>query len=88
MDHNGNGDTNSKNNPQMIGKGSGKLGNQRTSGDNPNYSIIKIGQNAEKNPGNLRGLAVTNSSVKNSQRSNNKYIWYTLIFIPIKSSQR
>ena len=27
--------------------------------DYPNYSIIKIGKNTEKSPGDLRGLAVT-----------------------------
>ena len=29
------------------------LGNQRTSGDHPNYSIIEISQNTEKSPGDL-----------------------------------
>ena len=37
-----------------------------TSGDNPNYSIIKIGQNTVKNPGELRRL-VTQSPVKGHQ---------------------
>ena len=57
-----------------------ELGNKRTSGNLPNYSIIKIGQNIEKSPGNLRRLTVTqipakktsaNAGVKNSQKSNN-----------------
>ena len=34
----------------------GGLGNKQTSGDNPDYSIIKIGPNTEKNPGNLKRL--------------------------------
>ena len=51
----------------MIGKGTEKLRNQRTSGDYPNYSIIKIDQNIEESPGDLRRLAVTQTSVKNHQ---------------------
>ncbi len=43
----------------MIIKGSGGLGNKRTSGENPNYSIIEIVQNTEKSPGDLRRLAVS-----------------------------
>ena len=62
-------------NPQRIGKGSGRLGNKRTNRDHPNYSIIKIGQNPEKSPGDMRGTCChsnssdeisTNVSVKNS----------------------
>ena len=36
-----------------------RLGNKRTNGDHPNYSIVEIGQNTEKSPGNSRRLAVT-----------------------------
>ena len=54
-------------NPQRIGKGFGRLGNKRTSGDHPNYSIIKIGQNTEKSPGDLKRLAVTHIPVENPQ---------------------
>ena len=62
---------------QNIGKGAGKLGNKRTGEDHPDYSIIKIGNNREKSPGNLRSLAVTpvkkkpsaNTGVKNIQKS-------------------
>ena len=39
----------------------GRLGNKRTSGDHPNYSIIKNGQNTEKSPGDLRKLVVTHT---------------------------
>ena len=35
------------------------LGNKRMSGCHQNYSIIEIGQNTEKNPGDLRRLAVS-----------------------------
>ena len=43
-----------------VTKGSIKgLGNMRTIVGHPNFSIIKIDQNAEKSPGDLRRLAVT-----------------------------
>ena len=35
------------------------------SGDHPNDSIIANGQNIKKSPGDLRGLAVTQTPVKN-----------------------
>ena len=58
MDHEGDGNTNCNwctwNNLQKIGKS----GNQRLSGDHPDYSIIKTGQNIEKSPGDLRRLAI------------------------------
>ena len=44
---------------QKLGKRTGKLGNQRTSGHHPNDRIIKISQNGEKGPANLGRLAVT-----------------------------
>ena len=48
---------------RRINKGSVGLGNKRTNGDHPNYCVIEIGQNTEKNPGDLRRLAVTQTSV-------------------------
>ena len=51
---------------RRIGKGTGGRGNSGTSGDDPNYSIIEIGQNTEKNPGDLRRL-VPQTPVKNHQ---------------------
>ena len=44
---------------QRIGKGTGGLGNKRTSEKHPDYSILKIGQKTEKIPGKLRRLPVT-----------------------------
>ena len=41
---------------QSIGTRTGRLGNKRTSGEHPNYSIMKISQNTEKSPGDLRRL--------------------------------
>ena len=52
---------------QRIGTGRGKLGNKRTSGDNPNCSIFKICQNTEKSLGNLRRLVVTQTRVEHHQ---------------------
>ena len=39
--------------PKGLIKRTGRLGNKRTSGDHPDDSIIKIGQNTEKIPGDL-----------------------------------
>ena len=58
------GDTNcywcARNDPQRLRR----VRNRTTSRDYPNYSIVKIGQNTEKNPGDLRRLAVTCTQVK------------------------
>ena len=45
----------------------GRLGNKRLRGDHLNYSIVEIGQNTEKNLGDLRRLAVTYTPVENHQ---------------------
>ena len=70
MEHEGGADINcnwrARNNLQMIDKGTGGLRNQRTNGDHLDYSIIKIGQNTEKGPGDLRRFAA-NTDVKNSR---------------------
>ena len=72
---------NTKNNPQSLGKGPGRVVNRRTSRDNPNYSIVNIGHNTGKSSGNLR-LAITQTPVNNHQltlvrrnleRHNNEY---------------
>ena len=44
------------------------------SGDHPNYSIIKIGQNTEESPGDLKRLAVTQTPVRNHQLT---LVWKT-----------
>ena len=49
---------------QRINKGIEGLENKRTSGANPNYYIIEIGQNNENGPGDLWRLTVTQISVK------------------------
>ena len=45
-------------------KETGGLGNKRTSGDHRNYYIIENNHNTEKSPGNMKRLAVTQTSVK------------------------
>ena len=49
-------------------------GNRRSSGDHSNYNIVKVGQNTEKSPGNLRKLAVTQTPVKKHQLT---LVWKT-----------
>ena len=49
---------------RRINKGTGELGNKRTSGDYLNYYIIENCQNTEKSPGDYMRLAVTQTSVK------------------------
>ena len=43
------------------------LGKKRTSGDNPNYSIVESGQNTEKSSGDLGRLVATQIPVKDHQ---------------------
>ena len=44
---------------QRIGIGTGRIGNKNSSGDHPNVSTVKIGQNTEKIPGDLRKCGET-----------------------------
>ena len=68
MEHESVGVTNynwsTRNGPQRLDKGTERVGNRRTCLDRRNYSIAKIGQNTEKNPGDLRRFAVAPISVK------------------------
>ena len=50
---------------QKIIKGTGRLGNKRTSCDHPNYCIIENVQNTEMSAEDFRKLAVTQIPVKN-----------------------
>ena len=67
----------------MIIKRSGELGSWMKSEDHPNYYIIENGQNTEKNLGELRRLAVTQSPVKDHQLKTimSKIIIIIIIFI-------
>ena len=60
MEHESDGDTSSnwyaRYNLQMIGRGTGGLGDKRTNGDHTNYSIVEIAQNTKKSPGDLLSL--------------------------------
>ena len=40
---------------------------EKRNGYNPNYSIVEVGQNTEKSPRGIRGLAVTQIPVKDQQ---------------------
>ena len=52
---------------QRIGTETMGLGNKRTRRDHLNYSIVEIGQNTEKSPGDLRRLDVTQTTTNPSQ---------------------
>ena len=52
---------------QRICTGTVGLGNKRTSGDHPNYSIVEIGQNTKKSLGDFRRLPVTQTPEENHQ---------------------
>ena len=52
---------------QKFDTRTGGLGNNGTGGDWPNYSIVEIGQNTEKSPGDLRRHAVTQTPEENHQ---------------------
>ena len=52
---------------QRIGSGTGGLGNKRMSRDHSNFSIIKIGQNTKKSPGDLKKFAVSQTSFRHHQ---------------------
>ena len=71
MDYESDSDTNcnwgARYSHQRVGTGNGGLGNKRTSGEHPNDSFIKIGQNTEKIPGDLRKPAVIQIPVRNYQ---------------------
>ena len=78
MEHKSNYDTSynscARNGPQRHGKGT-EDENRRTSQDHSNDSIIKIGQNTEKSPGDLRRLTVTHTYVKDHLQTLVWNIW-------------
>ena len=57
---------------QILVKRTIGLENKRTRGDNPNYSIVEIGQNSEKSSEDLKKL-VTQPPVKDHQLTDVKY---------------
>ena len=48
----------------LVGCGAERVGNQRTSRNHPKYSIVKIGQNTEKSPSDLKRLPVPQTPLK------------------------
>ena len=69
MEHESNGDTScnwcTRYSHQRIDNGTGGLANKRTSEYLPSDSIIKIGQNTDKSPGDLKRLAVSQTPSRN-----------------------
>ena len=59
---------------QSIDKATRIRGKKKLSGANPNYSIIKNGQNTEGRSGDLRRFAVTETPVRNHQST---LVWKT-----------
>ena len=82
LEHESDDDTNfnwcSQYSHQRIDTRTGRLGNKKTSGDHPNNSIFEVGENTAKSPGDLRKLAVTQSSVENHQLT---LAWKTLKWV-------
>ena len=62
------------NSTQMLGKGTGRIVNQRKNQDHLDYNNVEIGKKTEKNPGDQRKLAVTQIPVKDHQL---KLVWKT-----------
>ncbi len=58
-----------------INKGTGGLGNKRTSGDYPNDSNIEDGQDTEKRPGGLGICCHLNSSEKPTANADVKKLY-------------
>ena len=61
-----------------VPTGTGELGNKRTSGDHPNDSIVEIGQDSKKSPGDLRRLAVSQIPGRTCQLT---IVWKTLKWV-------
>ena len=55
------------NSSQKLGKGAVGVRNQKTSGVHPDRNIVKVGQNTEKSPEDLRTLVVAQTLVKDYQ---------------------
>ena len=68
MEHENDDDTNdnwcARYSHQRIDQGIGGLGNKGTIGDHLKYSIVEIGQNTQKSPGDVLRLAVAQTPVE------------------------
>ena len=73
MGHESNGDIycnwRTRNGPLRLGKETESVENWRTNRDHPNYSIVKIGQNTEKSPGDLKRVTDAHTRVKDYQQT-------------------
>ena len=83
--------------PKGLEKGTGRVGNWRTSRGHPNYSIIEISQNNEKSQGSSRRLTVTqdtserpsaNAGVKTRNNNNNNIRLYQLWLAQLEQSSK
>ena len=54
---------------KSLDKRAGGVGDRSTSGNHHDYNLIKIGQNSEKRPKNLRRLAITQTPMKDHQQT-------------------
>ena len=72
MEHEGDGGTkcnwSAQNNLHRVGNGDGRFRNQRMNTDHADYSIVKIGQNTEKSPGDLRKFSIAYIPIKDHQQ--------------------
>ena len=50
-----------------LGRGNRRLRNQKVNRGYPDYCIVKISQNTEESPGDLRRLAVTQTPIRSYQ---------------------
>ena len=63
---------------KTFGTGTWGVGNKRTNGDHPNYSIVEMSRNTEKSPGNSWRLVFIQTPVKNTPHGIN----YTATCLP------
>ena len=68
MEHVSDGDTESnyraRYSQQLIGIGTGGIGNKRMSPEHPNDKVVEISQNTKKSPRDLRKIVATQNPVK------------------------
>ena len=60
-----------------------RIGNKNTRGDHPNDSNVNIGQNTEKNPGDLKRLVVTDAGAKKKKNPKSSKVIIIIILIII-----
>ena len=60
--------------PKGFVKETGRFSHQRTSGDHPNYGIVKIALNTKKSPSVLSLKLSVSTSVKNFNNNNNNNV--------------